>query len=182
MPGSLAKFDTRWSNKPGYHYIIPTAKIFGYLCSHMVLELGGNLLLQLVWRRIILRLRSMDGFSWNEGMLVGTKRNSLGLVWTEDVQVQVISRKVISVSVLLETNLAGRNVIDSMVRRDCLCSCVESLWTGNQNMVHVFFLDYKEDCFMVNLFMNLFLGVRLEDAAASARWCQFIWELMELLL
>lgn len=182
MPGSLTKFDTRWSNKLGYHYIIPAAKIFGYLCSHMTLELGGNLLLQLVWRRIIPRLRNMDGFSWNEGMLVRTKRNNVGLVWTEDVQVQVISRKVISVSVCLETNLAGRNVIDSMVRRDWPCSCVESLWTGNQNMVHVFFLGYKEDCFMTDLFMSLFLGARLEGAAANARWCQAIWELMELLL
>lgn len=139
MPGSLTKFDTRWSNKLSYHYIIPTAKIFGYLCSHMIVELGGNLLLKLVWRRIILRLRNMDGFFWNEGMLVRAKRNSVGLVWTGDVQVQVISRKVISVSVCLETNPAGRNVIDRMVRRDRLCSCVESLWTWSQNMVHVFF-------------------------------------------
>lgn len=60
-------------------------------------------------------------------MLARTKRNSVGLVQTEGVQFQGISRKVISVSVCLETNLAGRNVIDRMVRRDWLCSCVESL-------------------------------------------------------
>lgn len=72
-------------------------------------------------------------------ILVRTNRNSIGLVWTKDVQFQCIRRrKVISVSVCLETNGAGRSVIDRLLRRGWLCSCVEPLWTWNQNMVHVF--------------------------------------------
>lgn len=165
MPGSLTEFDTRWSNKLGCHYIIPTAKIFGYLCSHTIQELEGNLLLQLVWRRIILRLRNMDDFFWNESMLVRTKRNSVGLVWTEDVQVQVISLSVFLFA-WKQITQEGMWVIGCK-KRLALLLCGVSVNVKPEYGL-CFFLDYKEGCFMINLFMNPCLGVRLEGATASA--------------
>lgn len=40
MLGSLTKFDMKWTNNVGYDSIIPTTEIFGYLCSHLEMELS----------------------------------------------------------------------------------------------------------------------------------------------